>query len=136
MTAHRCFAKSRWGEFGVLVSCAALLIPVAAPSVAETTSASRVKDIRLGPKGSNPRGLTEVNGTVFFSACRRATGCELWKSDGTRAGTSLVKDGPIPSDIWHLVRTAPSAFGGLTSTSRNLQSKQTINDSWFIQEPS
>jgi hypothetical protein len=43
--------------------------------------------------------------------------------------------GPFPPDILHLVRTSHTAIGRLTSTSRNLQSKQTINDSWFIQEP-
>src|SRR5262249_35246462 len=41
---------------------------------------------------SSPRSLTNVNGTLFFSA-RDASGWEkLWKSDGTEAGTVLVKD--------------------------------------------
>jgi ELWxxDGT repeat protein len=33
-----------------------------------------------------------VNGTLFFSAYTAADGIELWKSDGTTAGTTLVKD--------------------------------------------
>ena len=33
-----------------------------------------------------------VNGTLFFAATTRRNGYELWKSDGTAAGTVLVKD--------------------------------------------
>ncbi len=36
--------------------------------------------------------LLNVNGTVFFKARHPDTGFELWKSDGTEAGTVLVKD--------------------------------------------
>jgi ELWxxDGT repeat protein len=39
-----------------------------------------------------PRYLTNVNGTLFFVADDGAAGFELWKSDGTEPGTSLVKD--------------------------------------------
>src|SRR5262249_9841493 len=35
---------------------------------------------------------TNVNGTLFFTASNGTTGQELWKSDGTTAGTVLVKD--------------------------------------------
>ena len=44
------------------------------------------------PHSSNPRNLTNVNGTLFFTADDGANGVELWKSDGTAAGTVLVKD--------------------------------------------
>ena len=33
-----------------------------------------------------------MNGTLFFTANDATTGRELWKSDGTAAGTVLVKD--------------------------------------------
>src|SRR5262249_14576175 len=33
-----------------------------------------------------------VNGTLFFTANSTTTRRELWKSDGTAAGTALVKD--------------------------------------------
>ena len=33
-----------------------------------------------------------MNGTLFFIADDGADGMELWKSDGTAAGTVLVKD--------------------------------------------
>ena len=39
-----------------------------------------------------PSNLTNVNGTLFFSADDGTNGSELWKSDGTAAGTVLVKD--------------------------------------------
>jgi ELWxxDGT repeat protein len=42
--------------------------------------------------GSEPSELTNVNGTLFFIARDQAHGHELWKSDGTEAGTVLVKD--------------------------------------------
>ncbi|HJZ50149.1 MAG TPA: ELWxxDGT repeat protein, partial [Roseiflexaceae bacterium] len=36
--------------------------------------------------------LTDVNGTLYFVADDGLKGAELWKSDGTAAGTVLVKD--------------------------------------------
>jgi ELWxxDGT repeat protein len=62
-----------------------------------------VKDINPGPSASLDTGislttgvipsyLTDVGGTLFFSADDGIHGNELWKSDGTRAGTVLVKD--------------------------------------------
>ncbi len=58
-----------------------------------------VKDIYLGsspyyssPYSSNPQNLTNVNGTLFFTANDGSKGIELWKSDGTAAGTTLVAD--------------------------------------------
>ena len=56
-----------------------------------------VKDIYTGssggvPLGSAPADLTNVNGTLFFTARDAGNGRELWKSDGTAAGTVLVKD--------------------------------------------
>jgi len=41
---------------------------------------------------SSPGSLTNVNGTLFFSADDGVNGRELWKSDGTAAGTVMVKD--------------------------------------------
>ena len=55
-----------------------------------------VKDIYPGPGSSLGNFATgrptEVNGILFFAAFRPDTGWELWKSDGTDAGTVLVKD--------------------------------------------
>jgi ELWxxDGT repeat protein len=56
-----------------------------------------VKDIFTGvengaPNSSEPRYFANVNGTLYFSAFDPEHGRELWKSDGTAAGTMLVKD--------------------------------------------
>jgi ELWxxDGT repeat protein len=48
-------------------------------------------DIVPGATSSNPAALTNVNGTIFFSA-DTGSGRELWKSNGTAAGTTLVRD--------------------------------------------
>ena len=57
----------------------------------------RVKDIKPGvefgfPGSSFPFGFTAFNGALYFSAYDGVTGRELWKSDGTEAGTVRVKD--------------------------------------------
>ena len=51
-----------------------------------------VKDIRPGSSSSSPRNLTALGNTLFFTADDGVNGIELWKSDGTAAGTVLVKD--------------------------------------------
>jgi ELWxxDGT repeat protein len=44
------------------------------------------------PYHSNPEGLTALNGVLYFHANSPAGRGELWRSDGTAAGTYLVKD--------------------------------------------
>src|SRR5262245_15155286 len=64
-----------------------------------------LKDVNVNTPGSAPAWLAEVNGTVFFSADDGETGRELWKTDGTAAGTLLVKDispSPIPNSVENL----------------------------------
>ncbi len=57
-----------------------------------------VKDIRPGgssyyySNSSSPSDLTVVGSTLYFTADDGTNGRELWKSDGTAAGTQLVKD--------------------------------------------
>src|SRR5207249_9816837 len=53
---------------------------------------SLVKDIVPGAGSSSPDSLTRVGSILFFAAFRPDTGTELWRSDGTEAGTLLVKD--------------------------------------------
>ncbi|MFN7803474.1 MAG: ELWxxDGT repeat protein, partial [Planctomycetaceae bacterium] len=55
-------------------------------------SAALVNDINPVGLPSDPSLLTEVNGTLYFTANDGSTGYELWKSDGTSAGTVLVQD--------------------------------------------
>jgi ELWxxDGT repeat protein len=49
-------------------------------------------DINPGSASSSPDNLTNVNGVLFFTANDGTDGTELWKSDGTAAGTVLVQD--------------------------------------------
>lgn len=42
--------------------------------------------------GSNPSYFIKFNDAIYFSAYRSLDGRELWKTDGTEAGTVLVKD--------------------------------------------
>ena len=52
-----------------------------------------VKDINTGVDAdSDPTYLANVNGTLYFRANDGINGFELWKSDGTEAGTVMVKD--------------------------------------------
>ena len=49
-------------------------------------------DVAPGGFSSAPDNITSVGSTIFFSAGTAANGTELWKTDGTSAGTVLVKD--------------------------------------------
>src|SRR3954451_15899264 len=49
-------------------------------------------DIGSAPLSSNPVNFTGVDNIVFFTVNDGINGTELWKSDGTAAGTALVKD--------------------------------------------
>ena len=51
-----------------------------------------VKDINPGSPSSLNRFLLTNNNALFFDANNGVTGSELWKSDGTNAGTVMVKD--------------------------------------------
>lgn len=61
---------------------------------------NQVIDINSGSANSNPRNLLVYNGNIYFSADDSSgvntggadLGAELWISDGTPGGTSLVKD--------------------------------------------
>ena len=44
------------------------------------------------PAGSTPMDFTKVGQTTFFTAEHKNFGTELWKTDGTTAGTVVVKD--------------------------------------------
>jgi ELWxxDGT repeat protein len=53
-----------------------------------------VKDLRVSPLplGSGPGNMTQVGSTIYFTAYTSEYGLELWKTDGSAAGTVLVAD--------------------------------------------
>ncbi|GAB4034258.1 hypothetical protein [Spirosoma jeollabukense] len=61
-----------------------------------------IKDINAGKGGSNASFMRVVNNVIIFFADDGKVGREVWKSDGTEAGTVLVKDinvGPKGCDV-------------------------------------
>jgi ELWxxDGT repeat protein len=80
-----------------------------------------VKDINPGPGPSTNLTMTAVivnppvtvNGVLFFEADDGTHGYELWKTDGTEAGTVLVKDivpGPESPEIRELTSSGGFVF--------------------------
>ena len=49
-------------------------------------------DINPGAASSNPSSIRAFGSSVVFAANDGAHGSELWKSDGTAAGTAMVAD--------------------------------------------
>src|SRR5262245_25120660 len=70
-----------------------LWVLAAAPAPAQAP-AFLVRDINAVPvpTSSSPGSLVQIGATTFFAAGTPQTGRELWKSDGTEAGTVLVRD--------------------------------------------
>jgi ELWxxDGT repeat protein len=63
-----------------------------------STGTGLVKDIFPGSGGSQPHYLTNVSGTLFFTAGTPSIGDHyLWRSDGTSSGTVLVADTQLPA---------------------------------------
>src|SRR6187401_3462016 len=70
-----------------------------APAVSRASGPQMLWDIAPGsasgianPGGYVPPRPVSTGGTVFFEAALPAYGPELWRSDGTAAGTAMVKD--------------------------------------------
>ncbi len=77
------------------------------------SDAELLLDINTDPGASTPAEFLEVNGTLFFEADDGTSGKELWKTDGTAAGTVLVKDinpGAGDSDPHHLTNVNGMLF--------------------------
>ena len=80
-------------------------------SLAAAQPASLVKDIHTGllppsDRGSFPDQIVEAGGVIFFTASDRIHGLELWRTDGTAAGTFLIRDifpGPFGSSPTELI---------------------------------
>src|SRR5204862_2668594 len=75
------------------------LLAVASLLLAAATAGAQpylVRDINTSGSdsrsSSGPNGIVAIGSTLYFSAWNAATGRELWRSDGTEAGTTLVRD--------------------------------------------
>ena len=92
------------------LSAAALLI--FAGGAAATSGARQVKDIWGGPDGSSPADLTEMGGTLFFSATDTAHGRELWRVDavGTPVLVKDIRPGPASSNPRQLTLVGRTLF--------------------------
>ena len=90
-----------------------------------------VHEISPGASSSAPQSLTDVNGTLYFTATDDDTsGVELWKSDGTAAGTVLVRDirpgtsGSIPQELTDVNGTLYSRADDGTNGVRALEERR------------
>ena len=61
----------------------------------DLNGAGMVKDIRTGINDSNPGNLTASDNLLFFTVWNGQADQELWRSDGTDAGTIRLKTAPV-----------------------------------------
>ena len=79
----------------------------------ETGTATLIKDINPGLGESDPHTFIPFNGKVYFWANDIVHGDELWVSDGTTAGTTLVKD------LYPGIQGSSSGFGSTPAILNN-----------------
>ena len=92
-----------------------------------TAGTMMVKDIYAGqnfgnPRSSLPNNLSAVGNILYFSANDGTNGAELWMSDGTSAGTLMVKDIYAGQDFGNPRSSVPnnlSAVGNILYFSAN-----------------
>lgn len=105
-------ALSRVARWAQRLPTAALALAAAWVPAPADAQAELVADINLGTgriESGRPGHFARLGAASYFSACDLRHGCELWRSDGTEAGTTLVADicpGPCSSNPAHLAGTS------------------------------
>ncbi|MCW3124344.1 MAG: hypothetical protein JWO03_2 [Bacteroidetes bacterium] len=65
---------------------------------------SLLKDLNPGAVSSNPESFITVNGVMYFVTTGGATyQHKIWKSDGTAAGTVVLKDSVITTNVGNVI---------------------------------
>src|SRR5215208_484826 len=80
-----------------------------------------VEDIYPGKTGSEPNWLVDFKGKLLFGANHPRFGEELWRSNGTRSGTRLVRDidpGPLVIKKMENTETGSSAPDSVLRTKK------------------
>jgi ELWxxDGT repeat protein len=80
-----------------------------------------VEDIYPGKTGSEPNWLVDFKGSLLFGANHPRFGEELWRSNGTKPGTKLVKDidpGPLVIKKMEKTETGSSAPDSVMRTKK------------------
>jgi ELWxxDGT repeat protein len=81
------------GAFSCLAAATAVLGLQAETADAQLYDAELVRDINPGTDTTfSPKNLAVMGGALYFTAGNATTGFELWRSDGTLNGTTLVKE--------------------------------------------
>src|ERR1022692_1553422 len=85
----------------MIVSAAFLVVAggiLAGPRMASAaTTAEMLTDISIAVNGASPGSLADVDGTLFFNGEDNNDNSQLWRSDGTAAGTFMLTSYSDPS---------------------------------------
>lgn len=84
----------RWSDLLRVYRLAGMLMAGGIASVGIASPVQLVIDRTpgLGDEFSNPENFLEINGVLYFSASDSTNNSELWRSDGTAAGTYKVRE--------------------------------------------
>ena len=93
---------TRWRQMWLLVLVGIVSASAAAPTTHAETPIEQVTHLPQPARAASswPTEFAPVGDTIYFTTHTSSTGEELWRSDGTDAGTRLVKDiarGEYPS---------------------------------------
>jgi len=114
MAAAGSGAASAAFSFRVIESGDGLLSDFTVPlDIVHRLPTSLLGDLETLPDSSDPANFVELGGIAYFTAADGAHGNELWRSDGTAAGTWMIRDvqpGSRGSSISGLVAVGGKVF--------------------------